>query len=107
MQVWPFHRLVCGERAHPFHPPPFSQDEVGLLLKRLAQASNGSRQASLQAGFLRILEESGLRGPDVRGKVRQLVGQDYGAACMHHALNEPRFGYLVRSISKLSSAWYT
>ncbi|POY73702.1 hypothetical protein BMF94_3239 [Rhodotorula taiwanensis] len=33
--VWPFHRLVCGERAHPFALPPFSQEEADLLLDRV------------------------------------------------------------------------
>jgi hypothetical protein len=27
-QIWPFHRLVCGDRSHPFKLPPFSKEEA-------------------------------------------------------------------------------
>lgn len=29
-QIWPGHKLVCGENAHPFQLPPFSEAEASL-----------------------------------------------------------------------------
>lgn len=47
-QVWPYHRLVCGERAHPFRLPVYSQEEANVLLKRLREPANTPELGVLQ-----------------------------------------------------------
>ncbi|GAA5990917.1 hypothetical protein JCM10908_000081 [Rhodotorula pacifica] len=105
--VWRFHRLVCGERSHPFRLPPFSREEADLLLQRLSQAPTESKEAELQSQFLKVLEDEELRGPDLKSKVEQLVGQECAIACMHSASGPTRMEYLVRSIRTFSADWYS
>lgn len=47
-QIWPYHRLVCGERAHPFRLPVYSQEEADVLLERLREPANTPELRVLQ-----------------------------------------------------------
>lgn len=38
-QMWPFHKLTCGERAHPFKLPRFDQGEALMAHHRLTNST--------------------------------------------------------------------
>lgn len=48
-QVWPVHKLVCGERAHPFVLSPFEQSEADRIVKVFATRAGDEVEASLQS----------------------------------------------------------
>ncbi|GAA5992887.1 hypothetical protein JCM10908_001391 [Rhodotorula pacifica] len=64
--IWPYHRLVCGKRAHPFHLPPFDPEEAMLLVYRLEHDTDEGgderqRQVVLRAFAARDIKAT--RGP--------------------------------------------
>lgn len=74
MQVWPYHRLVCGERAHPFRLPVYSQEEADVLLDRLREPANTPELRVLQEKMRAALEAQNASEPDLKvGRSRFLA----------------------------------
>ncbi|GAA5987476.1 hypothetical protein JCM10908_001971 [Rhodotorula pacifica] len=46
--IWPFHRLVCGDRAHPFRLPTFSPEEALNLTERCFQPCTNPEDSVMQ-----------------------------------------------------------
>lgn len=55
-QIWPFHRLVCGDRSHPFKLPPFSKEEAEVTYARTVDLPESARDAGHQIYLQRLLK---------------------------------------------------
>ncbi|GAA5987479.1 hypothetical protein JCM10908_001972 [Rhodotorula pacifica] len=113
--AWPVHRLVCGDRAHPFRLPPFSQEEAELLIFRLFAKCkfkmHESAQDMLRMIIARELGVPKLQLPDhdehLRAFVQSLVGVEvaprtYGPSDMFRNFVDPAAkGDQVYLINKL------
>ncbi|GAA5990804.1 hypothetical protein JCM10908_000024 [Rhodotorula pacifica] len=71
---WPYHRLVCGERAHPFLLPPFSQKEARELVSRLAEQPKTPQETSLRKELLQVLKVSESELALIENRITALVG---------------------------------
>ncbi|POY74288.1 hypothetical protein BMF94_2726 [Rhodotorula taiwanensis] len=53
--VWSTHKLVCGDRAHPFKLPPFSQEEADYIAQQCVVATETPQAEWLQAELRRLV----------------------------------------------------
>ncbi|GAA5988143.1 hypothetical protein JCM10908_002083 [Rhodotorula pacifica] len=74
--LWPYHRLVCGDRAHPFRLPAYSQEEADVLLERLRKTTTQPELCALQQKMRFALNASEMSQSVFDDKVQSLIGQD-------------------------------
>lgn len=133
VQVWPYHRLVCGERAHPFRLPIYSQEEADVLLERLREPANkpelrvlqekmrsaveahNANESDLKVGYLRSFalrsnraERTDSEPPAAeQEKIQSLVGQEGSLTPISEpAPDSQSTANLIRELRLLSWDWY-
>lgn len=52
--MWPYHKLVCGQRAHPFRLPPFSESEAEIAIDMLTAKPTDPRLIHFQAAAKQV-----------------------------------------------------
>ncbi|GAA5868661.1 hypothetical protein JCM3774_003618 [Rhodotorula dairenensis] len=103
--VWPYHRLVCGERAHPFRLPVYSQEEADVLLERLREPAEKAKLRVLQEKMHAALEAHNAHESDLKQeKIQSLVGQEGTLA--ENCLPAPDpLARVIRKLRLLSWEW--
>ncbi|GAA5990813.1 hypothetical protein JCM10908_000029 [Rhodotorula pacifica] len=96
--IWPYHRLVCGERAHPFCLPPFDQREAMLVLGR-AYAEDGPAEARL--ALRTILNADSMEPVQLKAKIDSLIGVD----CPLSEVKDSTAATSVLAIRANGAAW--
>ncbi|GAA5990817.1 hypothetical protein JCM10908_000031 [Rhodotorula pacifica] len=72
--IWPYHRLVCGERSHPFKLPPFSKEEAEIACTRATEVPESAKDAEHQDRLQRLLEIEEYSREELKARLDTLIG---------------------------------
>ncbi|GAA5866803.1 hypothetical protein JCM3774_001806 [Rhodotorula dairenensis] len=106
--IWPFHRVVCGERAHPFRLPPLSEEEVQVCVARLTCLPENEEDVRTQNVFRKLLHADRRNPEEIKGHFQNLVGEEIPLVDRRLLTTQPssdEFGTL--RMIRLLGAWWT
>ncbi|GAA5990815.1 hypothetical protein JCM10908_000030 [Rhodotorula pacifica] len=73
--IWPYHRLVCGERSHPFRLPPFSKEEADVTYTRATELPESAKNAELHIQLQKLVLARGKYShEELKPRIYSLIG---------------------------------
>ncbi|TKA51987.1 hypothetical protein B0A53_05071 [Rhodotorula sp. CCFEE 5036] len=106
--IWPFHRLVCGDRSHPFKLPPFSKEEAKVTFARTVDLPESAQDAGHQIYLQRLMKIDQYSRDELKDRIDSLIGVETPMLDHRYPTRSLKGAVLaLRGIRLLNSSWHS